>query len=89
VQKVKLFANYSVPVVSGLLSFALGFLGAFLFLGRIWTHVFTRPDNVTAFDFYAVVTLAAVAGIVLAVGAVKFSAKRFRVAGRASRHAHA
>lgn len=89
VQKVKVFANYSVPVISGIVSFALGFFGAFLLVGRIWTHVFTRPDTVTAFDFYAVVAIAAAAGIVLGAAAVKFSAKRFWVSGRTSRPAHA
>jgi hypothetical protein len=64
VQKLKLG-------IGAVVGFAVGLVGGYLFLAKIWTHVFTRPENVTAVDFYTVAGLAALAGIVLAVASVK------------------
>jgi hypothetical protein len=62
--------------IGALVSFAVGMVGGYLFLAKIWTHVFTRPENVTAVDFYTVVGLATLAGIVLAVASVKLLGRK-------------
>jgi len=69
VQKLKM-------AVCGMGSFALAFAGTYLFLAKIWTHVFARPENVTATDFYLVVALSAIAGIAIAILAVRVLARR-------------
>lgn len=82
VQKLKLG-------IGALVSFAVGLVGGYLFLAEIWTHVFTRPENVTATDFYLVVALATLAGIVAAALSVKLLARRIGAARPVHRAAHA
>jgi hypothetical protein len=75
---------------AGAAGFVAGFLGAYFFLAAIWTHVFVRPDNVTATDFYLCVALSASAGIVVALGAAKLiSGRNATNSASASRVAHA
>jgi hypothetical protein len=62
--------------IGALLSFAVGLVGGYLFLAKIWTHVFTRPESVTATDFYLVVGLATLAGIAAAALSVKLLARK-------------
>jgi hypothetical protein len=81
-QKVKLG-------IGALVSFAVGFVGGYLFLAKIWTHVFTRAENVTATDFYLVVGLAALVGIVAATASVKLLGRRSGSARPVHREAHA
>ncbi len=64
-------------MICGVGSFAIASVGTYLFLAKIWTHVFVRPENVTATDFYLVVTLAAIAGIAIATISVRLLARRF------------
>jgi hypothetical protein len=60
-------------IAAGAAGFAAGFVGTYLFLATIWTHLFVKPDHVTALDFYLVVALSASAGIVVALGAAKLA----------------
>jgi hypothetical protein len=78
-------------ITAGAAGFAAGFLGAYFFLGTIWTHLFVRPENVTALDFYLVIALSASAGIVVALGAAKLATGTSTQASQASagRVAHA
>jgi hypothetical protein len=75
--------------IGALVSFAVGFVGGYLFLAKIWTHVFTRPENVTATDFYLVVALASLAGIVAATASVKLIGRRAGAGRPVHREAHA
>jgi hypothetical protein len=75
--------------IGALVSFVVGFVGGYWFLAKIWTHVFTRPENVTAVDFYTVVGLATLAGIVLAVASVKLIGRKSSAARPVHREAHA
>ena len=75
--------------IGAVVGFAVGLVGGYLFLGRIWTHVFTRPENVTATDFYLVVGLATLAGIVAATLSVKVLARKSTAARPVHREAHA
>jgi divalent metal cation (Fe/Co/Zn/Cd) transporter len=72
-----------------LAAFALGFVGAYLFLAAIWTHVFVRPENVTATDFYLVVALAALAGSAFSAVSTRLLARRFGSVRHVSHAAHA
>ncbi len=75
--------------IGALVSFAVGQVGGYLFLAKIWTHLFTRPENVTATDFYLVVGLATLAGIVVATLSVKLLARKATAARPVHREAHA
>jgi hypothetical protein len=75
--------------IGALVGFAVGFVGGYLFLAKIWTHVFTRPENVTATDFYLVVALASLAGIVAATASVKLIGRRTSAARPVHTEAHA
>jgi hypothetical protein len=60
-------------IAAGAVGFGAGFVGAYFFLAAIWTHLFVRPENVTATDFYLVIALSASAGIVVALGAANLA----------------
>ncbi len=75
--------------IGAMVSFAVGFVGGYLFLAEIWTHVFTRAENVTATDFYLVVGLAALVGIVAATALVKLLGRKAGAARPVHRAAHA
>jgi hypothetical protein len=81
-QKVKLG-------IGAVVGFAAGFVGVYLFLAKIWTHVFTAPEAVTATDFYTVVALAALAGGVAAAASTKLIARNSGGTRRVHREAHA
>jgi divalent metal cation (Fe/Co/Zn/Cd) transporter len=82
VQKAKLF-------FVALAAFAVGFVGAYWTLAMVWTHVFTRPENVTATDFYLVVALAAIAGSAFSGVFTKLVARRFWSIRQVGHAAHA
>lgn len=81
-QKAKLF-------IVALAAFALGFVAAYWALAMVWTHVFTRPENVTATDFYLVVALAAISGSAFSVVFTKVVARRFWSIRHVGHAAHA
>jgi hypothetical protein len=71
----------------GVVAWAIAFVGTYLFLGTIWTHVFVKPENVTATDFYLVVALSAISGAAVASIAVRLLARRVWVAHSHAAHA--
>jgi H+/Cl- antiporter ClcA len=73
-QKIKLFANYSIPVIWGIVGLVAGCVASYLFLGAIWTHVFVKPENATSTDFYTVVILALITGVFVGAAALFNSA---------------
>jgi hypothetical protein len=97
VKKLEVFQGISLGAIvqklklglGALVSFAVGFVGGYLFLAKIWTHVFTTPENVTATDFYMVVALATLAGIAAAAASVKVLARKSSGARPVHREAHA
>ncbi len=70
-------------------AFALGFVGAYWTLAMVWTHVVTRPENVTATDFYLVVALAAITASAFSGVFTKLVARRFWSIRQVGHAAHA
>jgi FtsH-binding integral membrane protein len=63
VKKVKIFANYSIPLVWGVVGLLVGCVGAYFALAYIWMHAIMRPEDVTPADGTTVMILSLVTGI--------------------------
>jgi len=63
VKKVKIFANYSIPLVWGVVGLIVGCVGAYFGLAFIWMHAIMRPEDVTPADGQTVLILSLVSGI--------------------------
>ena len=63
VKKVKIFANYSIPLVWGVVGLIVGCVGAYFGLAFIWMHAIMRPEDVTPADGQTVLILSLVTGV--------------------------
>jgi hypothetical protein len=75
-QKIKLFANYSIPVVWGVVGLVIGCVGVYFPLSTMWEHVIVKPENVTATDGLTVIILSVIAGVFVGSAALFGSAQR-------------
>ena len=62
-EKVKIFARYSIPLVWGIVGLVVGCVGAYFALAFIWTHVIMPPENVTPTDGLTVMILSLITGV--------------------------
>jgi hypothetical protein len=76
VQKVKLFANYSIPVVWFVVGLVIGCIAVYYPLSTLWEHIIVKPENVTPSDGLAVIILSVLAGVVVGSAALFGSAQR-------------
>jgi hypothetical protein len=76
VQKVKLFANYSIPVVWFVVGLVIGCIAVYYPLSTLWEHIIVKPENVTPSDGLAVIILSVLAGVFVGSAALFGSAQR-------------
>jgi hypothetical protein len=62
-QKIKLFANYSIPVVWFVVSLVIGCVAMYLPLSFLWERVIVTPETVTPTDGLTVIILSLLAGV--------------------------
>ncbi|MFZ3216607.1 MAG: hypothetical protein WA192_11155 [Candidatus Acidiferrales bacterium] len=74
-KRIKLFANYSIPVVWGVVGLVLGCLGAYFPISTMWEHVIVKPENVTPTDGLTVIILSLIAGVFVGSAALFGSAQ--------------
>jgi len=74
-QKVKLFANYCIPVVWGVVGLALGVVALNYPLSLMWERVIVKPENVTPTDGLTVIILSVIGGVFIGVAALFGSAQ--------------
>jgi len=67
-----------VPAIFAMGGLLAGCIGMYFALSISWTHLFVRPDRVTAVDFYTVIALSIFTGLVAGTLALIFSARRYR-----------
>jgi energy-converting hydrogenase Eha subunit A len=68
-QKVKLFANYCIPVVWGVVGLALGVVALNYPLSLMWERVIVKPENVTPTDGLTVIILSVIGGVFIGAAA--------------------
>jgi hypothetical protein len=74
-QKIKLFANYSVPVVWFVVGLVIGCVAVDYPLSVLWERVIVTPENVTPADGLTVITRSVVAGVFVGSAALFGSAQ--------------
>ena len=74
-QKIKLFANYSVPVVWGVIGLVIGCVAVYFPLSTLWEKVIVKPENVTPTDGLTVIILSVIAGVFVGSAALFGSAQ--------------
>jgi hypothetical protein len=62
-QKIKLFANYSIPVVWFVVGLVIGCVAMYLPLSFLWERVIVTPETVTPTDGLTVIILSLLAGV--------------------------
>ena len=67
-QKIKLFANYSIPVVWGIVGLVVGCVAVYYPLSTMWEHVIVKPENVTPTDGATVLILSLIGGVFIGAG---------------------
>jgi hypothetical protein len=75
VKKIKLFANYSIPVVWGVVGLVIGCVAFYLPVAIMWEHVIVKPENVTPTDGLTVIILSLIAGVYIGAAALFGSAQ--------------
>jgi len=75
VKKVKIFAEFSVPLVWGIVGLVAGCVGAYFALAFIWTHWMIRPQDVTPSDGLTVIILSLIAGVFIGSASLYASAQ--------------
>jgi thiol:disulfide interchange protein len=75
-QKVKLFANYSIPVVWFVIGLVIGCIAVYYPLSTLWEHIIVKPENVTPTDGLTVIILSVLAGVFVGSAALFGSAQR-------------
>jgi hypothetical protein len=74
-QKIKLFANYSIPVIWGVVGLVVGCVAVYYPLAIMWEHVIVKPENVTPADGLTVIILLLTAGVYIGAAALFGSAQ--------------
>jgi hypothetical protein len=74
-QKIKLFANYSIPVVWFIVGLVIGCVAVYFPLSALWEHLIVKPENVTPADGLTVIILSVVAGVFVGSAALFGSAQ--------------
>jgi hypothetical protein len=74
-QKIKLFANYSIPVVWGIVGLVVGCVAVYYPLSTMWEHVIVKPENVTPTDGLTVIILSVIGGVFIGAAALFGSAQ--------------
>ena len=74
-QKIKLFANYSIPVVWGIVGLVVGCVAVYYPLSTMWEHVIVKPENVTPTDGATVLILSLIGGVFIGAAALFGSAQ--------------
>jgi hypothetical protein len=80
-QKVKLFANYCIPVVWGVVGLALGVVALNYPLSLMWERVIVKPENVTPTDGLTVIIFSVIGGVFIGAAA-RFSSAQNRWTAR-------
>jgi len=75
VRQIRLFANYSIPLVWGIVGLVIGCVGAHFALAFVWTHFIMRPEAVTPDDGTAVIILSLISGVFIGSAALFASAQ--------------
>ncbi|HEY4950544.1 MAG TPA: hypothetical protein VIH88_09445 [Candidatus Acidoferrales bacterium] len=75
VQKVKVFANYRIPVVWGVAGLVVGCIAVNYPLSFMWERVIVKPENVTPTDGLTVIILSVIAGVFIGAAALFGSAQ--------------
>jgi len=74
-QKIKLFANYSIPVVWGVVGLVFGCVAVYFPLSTLWEKVIVKPENVTPTDGATVLILSLIGGVFIGAAALFGSAQ--------------
>jgi hypothetical protein len=74
-QKIKLFANYSIPVVWFVVGLVIGCVAMYLPLSFLWERVIVTPETVTPTDGLTVIILSLLAGVFVGSAALFGSAQ--------------
>jgi hypothetical protein len=74
-QKIKLFVNYSIPVVWGIVGLVVGCVAVYYPLSTMWEHVIVKPENVTPTDGLTVLILSVIGGVFIGAAALFGSAQ--------------
>jgi hypothetical protein len=74
-QKIKLFANYSIPVVWGIVGLVVGCVAVYYPLSTLWEKVIVKPENVTPTDGLTVIILSVIGGVFIGSAALFGSAQ--------------
>jgi len=74
-KKVKLFANYCIPVVWGVVGVVIGCVAIYFPLSALWEHLIVKPENVTPTDGLTVIILSVIGGVFIGVAALFGSAQ--------------
>ncbi|MGD0427893.1 MAG: hypothetical protein ABSC10_14340 [Candidatus Acidiferrales bacterium] len=75
-QKIKLFANYSIPVVWFVVGLVAGCVAVYYPLSVIWERVIVKPENVTPTDGLTVIIISLIGGVIIGSAALFGSAQR-------------
>jgi energy-converting hydrogenase Eha subunit A len=75
VQKVKLLANYCIPVVWGVVGLVVGCVAVNYPLSFVWERVIVKPENVTPADGLTVIILSVIGGVFIGAAALFGSAQ--------------
>jgi hypothetical protein len=75
-QKIKLFANYSIPVVWFVVGLVAGCVAVYYPLSVIWERVIVKPENVTPTDGLTVIIISVIGGVIIGSAALFGSAQR-------------
>jgi len=76
-QKIKLFANYSMPVVWGIVGLVVSCVAVYFPLAAMWERVIVRPENVTPTDGLTVIILSVIGGVFIG-SAARFGSAQHR-----------
>jgi|HubBroStandDraft_1064217.scaffolds.fasta_scaffold04400_5 hypothetical protein len=74
-QKIKLFANYSIPVIWGVAGLVVGCVAFYLPVAIMWERIIVKPENITPSDGLTVILLSVIAGIFIGAAALFGSAQ--------------
>src|SRR5580692_12182705 len=74
-QKIKLFANYSIPVIWGVVGLVVGCVAFYLPVAIMWERIIVKPENITPSDGLTVIILSVIAGIFIGAAALFGSAQ--------------
>jgi hypothetical protein len=75
VKKVKIFAEYSIPLVWGIVGLVVGCVGAYFGLAFLWMHVIMRPEAITPTDGLTVMILSLICGVFIGSASLYASAQ--------------